>query len=90
MQKNKLIFGRRVKIRMFFALCSIAIVAFVPSYPLVLYDNPTSSLRILLSLMLFLSFWIVAFKVLSNWYLNDDEFEKTIFNTIENEPILSN
>jgi hypothetical protein len=90
MQENKLIFGRRIMVRLFFAMCSIFIVIFIPSYPLVLLDDPNASIGMILSLILFFSFWVVAFKMLSNWYLHDDEFEKTLFNAIENEPVLSN
>ena len=87
MQGNKLVFGRRIKVRLFFALSSIIIVLFVPTYPLFAFENPDSALKMFISLISFILFWIISFKVLSNWYLTDDEFEKTILYSFEQEAV---
>jgi hypothetical protein len=87
MQENKLIFGRRIKVRLFFALCSIIIVLFVPTYEVFVFEHAGSFIKMTISMISFILFWIISFNVLSRWYLTDDEFEKTLINSLDKETI---
>jgi hypothetical protein len=40
-----------------------------------------------ISMISFILFWIISFNVLSRWYLTDDEFEKTLINSLDKETI---
>ena len=85
MHNNEHNFGKGCKTRIFFSLLTILIVLFVPSSPLLVLGKSLLNYQGLIMLISIVTFWIFAYKILSNWYFNGKDIDSLLYESLESE-----